>query len=189
MSTINNRFVHLTYQQAASSTLFMDTVEEQGGTNYYQLDGQTADEAELVQYSGSHTDYTLISKEAIVFVDFPDGTTGIITHLKFYSKVSELSNSGIGIKVLYTNDSPDSPYYEQPPTESSEDLGVQDWDVVALVSNYTGVLSDFKLLVCTSAYSSDDGSGNVTYYYSWVPVYQWNTADWANVQSNMTASN
>ena len=189
MATINNRFVHLTYQQAASSTLFMDTVEEQGGTHYYQLDGQTADEAELVQYSGSHTDYTLIPSSAIVFVEFSDGTTGIITHLKFYSKVSDLRNSGIGIKVLTTSDDPGNMYYEQPPTESSEDLGVQDWDVVALVNNYTGVLNDFLLLVCTSASSSDDGSGNVTYYYSWVPVYQWNTADWANVQSNMTASN
>lgn len=185
MATITNRFVHLTYSQAASTTVFEDAAQ----SNYYKLDGQTADEAELVAYSGSTTDYTIIPSNAVVFVEFNDGTTGIITHTKFYSKLSDLNNSGTGIKVLYTNDSPDSPYYEQPPTESSEDLGVQDWDVVALVSNYTGVLSDFKLLVCTSAYSSDDGSGNVTYYYSWVPVYQWNTADWANVQSNMTASN
>ena len=183
MATITNRFVHLTYSQAASTTVFEDATQ----SNYYKLDGQTADEAELVAYSGSTTDYTIIPSNAVVFVEFNDGTTGIITHTKFYSKLSDLNNSGTGIKVLSSDQ-----YGEGLPTESYDDLGVQYWDVVAFYNNYSSAVNWFDIAVCTEVSTYTDGSGETVYRYMWTPVYHWPTvplADWANAQSDMTAGN
>lgn len=187
---ITKRFVQLTYNQSGS-TLFADGNSYINTRTAYKLVGQTADEAELVAYTGNSANYDQISKDSVVFVDFPDGTTGIITHLKFYSRLSDLQASGsTGIKVFKYNGGSGGhgrSVDDRLPSESSEDLGFQRWDVVAFVNTYTGVLNNFDLAVCTDAYPDSDGSGNVTYRYTWVPVYSWNETDWAAAQSSMNS--
>ena len=92
---INKRFVHLTHD-ATGKTLFNDGLVV-SAENYFVLTGSTAEEATFVQatltsnetYNGLRG-YTVIPTTAVVFVDFPDGTTGIISHMKFYSKLDEL---------------------------------------------------------------------------------------------------
>lgn len=182
---ITNRFVHMTYNQYVSTTAFVDGSD----LNYYKLNGQTADEAELVEYTGSTNGYTLIPPEAVVFVDFPDGTTGIITHLKFYSKLSELNDSGLpNVKVYeYSNGQYESSAENRLPTETYEDLGVKRWDVVAFVNTYTGVLNNFELAVCLDASTDTDSSGELIYTYTWKVVSTW--PDSLTVGNNMSAGN
>lgn len=174
---IQKRFVHLTNAQAG------DTAFEDGQGGCYRLVGATASAAdfEAIVLQGE-LDSTLqntdiIPPTAVVFVDFPDGTTGIISHMKFYSKLDELGGGETptvnGIKVLDGyDDFPDSP---------QEDLGVDFGDVCAVRRIYSGTqITDFAIAVCTSASSYED-SGTMHYSYSWQEVYRWpNSMGWAD---------
>ena len=174
---IQKRFVHLTNAQAGN-TAFDDG---QGGC--HRLMGGTASEAyfEPITFQGEFDstiqNTNIIPPTAVVFVDFPDGTTGIISHMKFYSKLDELgggeASTTNGIKVLYDyNDFPDSP---------QEDLGVNFGDVCAVRQVYSGSqITAFAIAVCTCA-SSYETSGTMHYSYSWQEVYRWpNSMGWAD---------
>jgi len=174
---IQKRFVHLTNAQAG------DTAFEDGQGGCYRLVGATASEAafEPITLQGE-LDSTLqntniIPPTAVVFVDFPDGTTGIVTHMKFYSKLDELGGGATpanpSIRVLDGyDDFPDSP---------QEDLGVDFGDVCAVRRIYSGTqITGFAIAVCTSASSYED-SGTMHYSYSWQEVYRWpNSMGWAD---------
>jgi hypothetical protein len=173
---VKKRFVHLTHS-ASGHTLFANAETYEETTGYYTLTGSTAEDAEFVTFSGNDLQgYTIIPTTAVVFVDFPDGTTGIISHLKFYSKLDELGGgatpSFVGIRVLP---------YENFPTSPNEDLGVNIGDVCAVRTMYSGTqCTDFAIAVCTGAASYED-SGTMRYSYSWQEVYRWpNSMGWAN---------
>jgi len=172
---INKRFVHLTHD-ATGKTLFNDGLGS-SAEHYFALTGSTAEEATLVQatltsnetYNGLRG-YTVIPPTAVVFVDFPDGTTAIISHMKFYSKLDELGGGETptfnGIRVLDG--------YSDLPNQSSEDLGLTFGDVCAVKEVYSGTqIVGFKIAVCTGAQANDNGSGQITYRYSWQVVYSW----------------
>lgn len=172
---VQKRFVHLTNAQAGD-TAFSD---EQGGI--FRLVGGTASEAafEPITLQGE-LDSTLqntsiIPTTAVVFVDFPDGTTGIISHMKFYSKLDELSGGKTptvnGIKVLVG--------YEDFPDSPQENLGVSFGDVCAIREVYSGTqIVGFAIAVCTYASSYED-SGTMHYSYSWQEVFRWpNSVGW-----------
>jgi hypothetical protein len=118
-----------------------------------------------------------------VFIDFPDGTTAIVTHLKFYSKLDEIGGGGEptgaeGIKVI---DREDMTF----PSETQTDLGVNTGDIVALRNNYSGSYNGFALAICTSASSYED-SGTMHYNYYWQEVYRWpNSIGWADATTNL----
>ena len=172
---IQKRFVHLTNAQAGD-TAFAD---EQGG--FFRLVGGTASEAafEPITLQGE-LDSTLqntsiIPTTAVVFVDFPDGTTGIISHMKFYSKLDELSGGGEsssfqGIRVLDYGDFPSS---------SQEDLGISFGDVCAVREVYSGSqITGFAIAVCTLS-STIENSGTMQHIYNWQEVFRWpNSVGW-----------
>lgn len=172
---VQKRFVHLTNAQAG------DTAFSDGQGGFFRLVGGTVSEAafEPITLQGE-LDSTLqntsiIPTTAVVFVDFPDGTTGIISHMKFYSKLDELSGGETptvnGIKVLYG--------YEDFPDSPQEDLGVNFGDVCAVRRIYSGTqITGFAIAVCTSASSYED-SGTMHYSYSWQEVFRWpNSVGW-----------
>ena len=172
---IKKRFVHLTHA-ANGTTLFANAETYAEATDYYTLTGSTAEDAEFVTFSGNDLQgYTIIPTTAVVFVDFPDGTTGIISHMKFYSKLDELSGGGEsssfqGIRVLD---------YGNFPSSSQEDLGVSFGDVCAIREVYSGTqIVGFAIAVCTYASSYED-SGTMHYSYSWQEVFRWpNSVGW-----------
>ena len=170
---INKRFVHLTHD-ATGKTLFIDGLGP-SAEHYFVLTGSTAEEATLVQATLTSNEinnglpgYTEIPPTAVVFVDFPDGTTAIISHMKFYSKLDELGGSATpmfaGIRVLYG--------YDNFPSESNEDLGITFGDVCALRSISNGQITGFSIAVCTAVISYAE-SGNQRYSYTWQVVYSW----------------
>ncbi len=172
---IQKRFVHLTNAQAG------DTAFEDGQGGFYRLVGATASEAafEPITLQGE-LDSTLqntsiIPPTAVVFVDFPDGTTGVISHMKFYSKLDELGGGETptlkGIRVLED--------YDNFPTSSSDDLGIEFGDVCAVREIYSGSqIIGFAIAVCTYASSYED-SGTMHYSYSWQEVFRWpNSVGW-----------
>ena len=179
---INKRFVHLTHD-ATGKTLFNDGLGS-SAENYFVLTGSTAEEATFVQatltsnetYNGLRG-YTVIPTTSVVFVDFSDGTTGIISHMKFYSKLDELGGGATptfnGIRVLDG--------YEDFPDSPNEDLGVVFGDVCAVRRIYSGTqITDFAIAVCTSASSYED-SGTMHYSYTWQEVFRWpNPVGWAD---------
>ena len=176
---IQKRFVHLTNAQSGN-TLFANGTDGISSTAVYKLTGGTASEAAFEEYQqdiNGTLGYVVIPTTAVVFVDFPDGTTGIVSHMKFYSKLDELGGgetpTSIGIKVLDGyDDFPDSP---------QEDLGVNFGDVCAVRRIYSGTqITDFAIAVCTYASSYED-SGTMYYSYSWQEVYRWpNSMGWAD---------
>ena len=118
---VKKRFVHLTHA-SNSRTLFANAETYADATDYYTLTGSTAEDAEFVDFSGNDLQgYTIIPTTAVVFVDFPDGTTGIISHMKFYSKLDELGGGATpanpSIRVLDG--------YDDFPTTSNTDLNIQ----------------------------------------------------------------
>lgn len=175
---ITKRFVHLTHAQAGE-TVFADAETDDETSHFYDLVGSSVTEAELVEHTGTpYGSATAIPPTAVVFVDFPDGTTGIISHLKFYSKLDELGGGSEptgaeGIKVI---ESEDMTF----PSETQTDLGINTGDVVALRNNYSGSYNGFALAICTSASSYED-SGTMHYNYYWQEVYRWpNSMGWAD---------
>lgn len=187
MADITKRFVHLTHN-AQGQTLFNNG--SSGAASYFVLTGSTAEEASFEQATLTEnelfnglTSYTVIPPTSVVFVDFPDGTTGIVTHMKFYSKLDELGGGATpanpSIRVLDG--------YDDFPTTSNTDLNISFGDVCAVRTIYSGSqITGFAIAVCDNAYSDDDGSGNITYVYHWQEVFRWpNSVGWENATANL----
>lgn len=180
---VKKRFVHLTHA-SNSRTLFANAETYADATDYYTLTGSTAEDAEFVDFSGNDLQgYTIIPTTAVVFVDFPDGTTGIISHMKFYSKLDELGGGATpanpSIRVLDG--------YDDFPTTSNTDLNISFGDVCAVRTIYSGSqITGFAIAVCDNAYSNDAGSGHITYAYHWQEVFRWpNSIGWADATTNL----
>ncbi len=169
----NKRFVHLTHDPYGDDLYFASGDREETTSTYYMLSGSTATEAELLPYEGDTSNCNVIPPTAVVFVDFPDGTSAIVSHLRFYSKLDELGGGATqtfeGIRVLDTNNVPTFP------TQSSEDLNIHAGDVCAVRSvDFSGsALTYFVIAVCIGATPTTDSSGCTTFQYGWQSVFTW----------------
>jgi hypothetical protein len=84
INTLNNRFVHVSYQ-AGSTTYFVN--DTPAHPTYYVITGNTSSEAalETATLPGSGT-VNVVPYDSIAYVTFADGTTAIVTHNELYGK-------------------------------------------------------------------------------------------------------
>ncbi len=189
---ITKRFVHLTFAQAGTA-VFANTETEDATTHYYDITGSTATDAELVEHQGTpYGTAVAIPPSSVVFIDFPDGTTAIVSHLKFYSKLDEINGGTTqnpSIRVLSDEELENAGLDGNGfPSSTSIDLGIAFGDVCAIREVYSGdQISGFAIAVCNSASSYED-SGNTTYQYEWTVVYSWpNSIGWADASAATSA--
>lgn len=174
INTLNNRFVHVSYQ-AGSTTYFVN--DTPGLPTYYVITGNTSSEAalEVATLPGSGT-VNVVPYDSIAYVTFADGTTAIVTHNELYGKAGAAvapAYDGNPVKVVDVDiewDEPGELPGEEPIYEDT--CPYQVGDIVVLRSIWSGSVHSQHVKVGYVADISEmDDSGTICWSIEYDVLY------------------